>query len=65
MNFCPHCGVDLRKIQEAIEKEKEIWRPWDNPCPYTTTYPPYGTGGTGTTACDYIIKYLDTDSTNA
>lgn len=29
MNHCPLCGLNLEGIQEAIEKEKEIWRPWD------------------------------------
>lgn len=29
MNFCPKCGFYLRGIREAIDKEKEIWRPWD------------------------------------
>ena len=31
MNECPLCGLDLRGIREAIEKEREIWRPCDMP----------------------------------
>lgn len=47
MNFCPSCGLDLRKIQEAIDREKEIWRPiefeldtWTDYDGSTATYEP-------------------------
>ena len=28
--YCPYCGKDLAEILKAVEKEQQIWRPWDN-----------------------------------
>ena len=38
MNHCPNCGLDLKGIQEAIDKEMQIWRPYDCDLPEYHTW---------------------------